>query len=130
MRLIFESHQVRTEELLKTVAEEGVKQLVTSIFELPTEPAEVGRMARLPAPTIEIPREKPVPEPKPLTRWEQYAKERGIKNTKRDRMVWDEKTDEWKPRYGANRANDEAAEWAIEHDEAKRNFQLYINLIF
>ena len=32
-----------------------------------------------------------IPQPKPPTRWEQFAKSKGIKKVKRSRMVFDEK---------------------------------------
>lgn len=34
-----------------------------------------------------LPREKSIPEPKPLTRWETFAKQKGIQKKKRDRLV-------------------------------------------
>jgi regulator of ribosome biosynthesis len=48
---------------------------------------------------------KPIPPPKKETRWEKFAKEKGIQNRKRSRMVWDEASQEWKPRWGFDRAN-------------------------
>jgi regulator of ribosome biosynthesis len=60
-----------------------------------------------------MPREKPVPEPKPETKWEKFAREKGIKKTKRDRMVYDETTDEIRPRYGYKRVSDEVEDVPI-----------------
>lgn len=37
-----------------------------------------------------IPREKKVPPPKQLTKWEQYAKEKGITKKKKEKKVWDD----------------------------------------
>ena len=34
-------------------------------------------------------------------------------------MLWDEERDEWKPRYGYKRANDEQAQWCIEVPDGK-----------
>ena len=50
---------------------------------------------------------------KQMTRWEKFAQEKGIKKKKRDRMVWDERTKEWKPRWGYKRSNDDTGDWAI-----------------
>lgn len=50
-------------------------------------------------------REKPIPPPKKETRWEKFAKEKGIEKKKKSRMVWDEASQDWKPRWGYNRAN-------------------------
>ena len=61
-------------------------------------------MAILPVESaVTLPREKRIPEPKPETKWEKYAKEKNIKNKKRDRMLFDETTEDWKPRYGYKR---------------------------
>jgi regulator of ribosome biosynthesis len=51
--------------------------LYNAIWELPTERVEEAVVACLPPPSFTLPREKPVPKPKPLTKWEQYAKEKG-----------------------------------------------------
>ena len=54
-------------------------------FSLPTKPTQhYGVDALLPEPTTPIPREKPVPpQEKALTKWEEYAKIKGIKNRKK-----------------------------------------------
>ena len=70
-------------------------------------------MASLPKATLILPREKPVPEPKPQTRWEKFAEQKGIENKKRGRMVWNDETQQWAPRYGYKRANDDGADWPI-----------------
>lgn len=73
-------------------------------------------LIRLPAPTTALPREKPLPAPKPLTRWEKFAKEKGIVKRKRSKMVWDEAEQKWLPRYGYGRANnpkDTARDWLV-----------------
>ena len=44
-------------------------------------------LAELPAPIYRLPREKPVPEEKAETKWEKFAKTKGITKTKRSRMV-------------------------------------------
>eukprot|EP01034_Spumella_vulgaris_P033995 gene33995-41928_t len=50
-----------------------------------------------------MPRSQKLPEEEPETKWEQFAKLKGIKKTKRDRMVFDEDSDEFKPRFGYKR---------------------------
>ena len=54
----------------------------------------------LPTETSRLPREKPIPEPKPLTNWEKFAAQKGIKNKKKERMVYDDNEDKWAPRFG------------------------------
>lgn len=65
-----------------------------------------GRLVELPPPTTRLPREKPLPVPKPPTRWEAYAKEKGIVKRKRSAKVWDEEAGEWLGRHGYRRAGD------------------------
>lgn len=55
--------------------------------------------------TFRLPREKKLPETKPDTRWEKFAKDKGITNKKRERMIFDENFQEWRPRFGYKRAN-------------------------
>lgn len=59
----------------------------------------------LPEGTTRLPREKRIPEPKAETKWEKFAKEKGILKRKRERMVWDETFQEWRPSWGYKRAN-------------------------
>ena len=56
---------------------------------------------------------QPPPPPKAETKWEKFAKEKGIgqNKSKRSRKVWDEATGEWVHRHGYQRADKE--EWPI-----------------
>lgn len=58
----------------------------------------------LPPPSTRLPRGKPLPTPRPPTRWEAYAKEKGIVKRKRSGRIWDEASGEWTARHGARRA--------------------------
>ena len=69
----------------------------------------MGRLAHLPPPSTVLPREKPIPKPRPPTKWEQFAQKKGIEKRKRSKVEWDEASQEWKRRYGYKRANDESA---------------------
>lgn len=90
---------------LKSMAVPGVQSLVNAIFSLPTHTDDFGRYAELPPPITRLPREKPIPKERALTKWEQYAKEKGIQKKKRDRLVLDEATGEYVPRYGKGSRN-------------------------
>ncbi|KAJ1637617.1 ribosome biogenesis regulatory protein-domain-containing protein [Pavlovales sp. CCMP2436] len=68
---------------------------------------------RLPRPSTALPREKPMPKVQPVTRWEKFAKEKGIVKKKRERMIYDENEEKWMPRYGYKRVNGDALDWAI-----------------
>jgi len=108
-----QSHRDR-ETLLQQVTRENVQLFINHIFGLSATKTQDGVIVTLPPPTTPIPREKPLPEPKAETKWERFAKLKGIKKRKRSRKVWDENTSEWRPRYGYNRVNSDADEWVIE----------------
>lgn len=70
-------HQMPTEEELLQLGRDGAQLLLNSLWQLETARVEEAVVAHLPPPSTVIPREKPVPKPKPLTKWEKYAKEKG-----------------------------------------------------
>eukprot|EP00112_Aurelia_sp_Birch-Aquarium-sp1_P002825 Seg1313.2 transcript_id=Seg1313.2/GoldUCD/mRNA.D3Y31 product="Ribosome biogenesis regulatory protein-like" protein_id=Seg1313.2/GoldUCD/D3Y31 len=103
-----------TKHFLENLARDNAQLLFNEIWKLPVERFEDVIVAKLPVPKTIIPREKPIPKPKPPTKWELYAKKKGIEKKKRERMVWDEVAKEWKPRFGHKRANDSTDKWLIE----------------
>lgn len=107
----------RKEKFLQELARDNVQLLFNKIWELPIEKVENVVCAKLPNGITFLPREKPIPKPKPPTKWEQYAKKKGIENKKRSRMIWDEEARSWKPRYGYKRGKDDTKEWCIEVPE-------------
>jgi len=107
------------EKYLKDLARDNAQLLINQIWELPIERVDNIVVAQLPDATTPLPREKPIPKAKAMTKWEEYAKKKGIQKKKRSRMLWDEERDEWKPRYGYKRANDEQAQWCIEVPDGK-----------
>lgn len=68
------------------------QSLVNRLFELPSEAVKGGRLAELPLPTTALPREKPLPKPKPLTKWQKFAQQKGIVKKKRSKLLFDEAT--------------------------------------
>jgi hypothetical protein len=57
----------------------------------------------LPLPNVVLPREKPIPKPKVLTKWEKFRLEKGFtEKGKRSSMVFDPITKDWVPRFGMN----------------------------
>ncbi|KAL7717954.1 Ribosome biogenesis regulatory protein [Entamoeba marina] len=61
----------------------------------------LGKIVTLDAPMMQFPREKPIPKPKEPTKWEIFAKRKGIKsNKKREGKVFNEDIKEWVPRFG------------------------------
>lgn len=119
--LAFDPRPINTSELKKNkesflldLCTQSTQLIVNNLFKLPQERVEDTIIVKLPKPTIIIPREKPLPKKKPLTKWEQYAKLKGITKKKKGRKVFDEVAKEWKPVWGMNRAKDTTKDWLIE----------------
>ena len=107
--------QFQNEKELTKFTRENFQLLMNQIFQLPSEESDLGPLALLPLPTTVIPREKRVPEAKKETRWEAFAKEKGIMKKKKTRMVYDEDKEAFAPRWGYKRANDDTNDWAMEY---------------
>lgn len=106
----FVSPPTSREELARECLQEGtrlVQAVADSLFNLPSTEDRDGPIVQLPPPTTRLPREKPLPKPKPPTKWELFAKKKGIKNHKKDKRVFDENVGTWKRRYGYDRVNDD-----------------------
>ncbi|KAK1921142.1 ribosome biogenesis-related protein [Papiliotrema laurentii] len=93
--------------------------LLSSLFALDTHSTPLGPVFRPPPPTTLLPREKPLPKPKPPTKWERFAKERGISHRKKERDVWDEERQEWVRRWGRGGKNKEGEEQWLHEVKAK-----------
>lgn len=105
---------------LDAESRDNVQLLLNRIFSLPTAPLphDPGLLASLPVPVTVLPRAKPLPQPKPETRWEAFAKAKGIEKRKRGRMVWDEEKGEYAVRFGFRRANDHSQQVIIEEKDS------------
>lgn len=88
--IIFLFRSKAKNEYLKNLARDNTQILLNALWDLPTERVENCIVAKLPKCTYITPREKPIPKPKPLTKWQEYAKEKGIKNKKKSNVTWDE----------------------------------------
>lgn len=104
------------EDCLKQNCREVMQALMNAFFELPVNRVpDVGAVVALPKPTTKIPREKPLPKPKEPTRWEKFAKAKGIVKRKKSAKVFDEDVKEWIPRHGSKSAkNRDLADWCTE----------------
>jgi regulator of ribosome biosynthesis len=91
----------------KSAATRIFQSLTHALFKLPFELDSLGRIAELPTPTTALPREKPLPKPRPPTKWEIFAQRKGIQKRKRSNLEWDEATQEWRRRYGYKRVEDQ-----------------------
>ncbi|KAK7208020.1 ribosomal biogenesis regulatory protein [Myxozyma melibiosi] len=75
-----------------------------------------GVFVKLPDTVYQLPREKPVPTPKPPTKWEKFAKQKGItKERNTGNQVYDEATGEWVKKWGYKGKNQDAP-WIVEVD--------------
>ncbi|KAL0240699.1 hypothetical protein I308_106499 [Cryptococcus tetragattii IND107] len=89
--------------------------LLAALFALPTTPSPAGPVTAFPPPATLLPREKPLPKPKPLTKWERFANEKGISHKKKEKDVWDDERQEWVPRWGRFGKNkDKEEQWLHE----------------
>ncbi|KAI4503377.1 hypothetical protein M0802_001599 [Mischocyttarus mexicanus] len=102
---------------LQQLTRDNVQLLINNVWGLPTERVEEAIVAQLPAPQYILPRTRVIPKPKPLTKWQQFAKEKGIQTNKKNRtkLKWDEELKKWIPRYGYQRSKaTEQKEWIVE----------------
>jgi len=66
-----------------------------------------------------LPREKPLPKPKPPTKWERFAAEKGISHKTRERDVWDDEKQEFVRRWGRGGKNKEGEDQWLHEVKAK-----------
>nr|GEV64036.1 ribosome biogenesis regulatory protein homolog [Tanacetum cinerariifolium] len=106
----FQSVPNNRDDLVKECIAHGTKLIqavADALFSLPSSEDASGPVVSLPPPTTKLPREKPLPKPVPPTKWEVFAKKKGIQNKKKDKLVYDEQTQSWKRRHGYDRVNDD-----------------------
>ena len=104
----------------------GVQALANQIFALPTTSSVEGIFAVLPPVSTTLPREKPLPKAKLETKWEKFAKTKGIApKPKRDRLVFDEEKQDWVPKWGYKGQNKQAEDqWIVEVPNNKGSLSL------
>jgi regulator of ribosome biosynthesis len=88
------------------IATRVFQSMVKALFKLPFHVDAQGRIAELPPPTTALPREKPLPKPRPPTKWEIFAQRKGIQKRKRSNLEFDETSQEWRRRHGYKRVDD------------------------
>lgn len=116
------------EAYLQSNARDGIQGLLNALFALPSTPSPDGPIAKLPPPTTQLPRAKPLPKPKPLTKWEKFAKEKGISHRKKEKGVWDEEKQEWVNRWGWKGKNKELEDqWLTEVPANAGAHQIYVS---
>ncbi|ORY82484.1 essential protein that binds ribosomal protein L11 [Protomyces lactucae-debilis] len=110
-----------TAETLKRVAREGAQLLVNGILSCPINTSKDGVLISLPEIVTRLPREKPVPAEKAESKWEKFARIKGIKAKRREgNLVFNEETEEWVPKWGYKGINKDAENaWLVEMDDDK-----------
>ncbi|BHF69706.1 Rhodanese-related sulfurtransferase [Sparganum proliferum] len=98
------------QELTLSCTQNFLKQF----WSLPTEQTDDVLVTLLPEPRYRLPREKQVPKVRELTRWERFARLKGITKRKKPRKVWDESSQSWKARWGRDRIDSNKDKWVIE----------------
>ena len=110
---------------LATVARDGAQALINQLLTTCpiTSSKDAGVLLSLPPSTTPLPREKPVPAAKAPTKWEQFAKRRGIKPKTREQrknLQFNEATGEWERKWGYKGANKGVEnDWLVEVDMKK-----------
>ncbi|KAK3310672.1 ribosomal biogenesis regulatory protein [Chaetomium strumarium] len=104
------THDTATLEAhLTAVARDGAQVLINQLLTTcPISSTPQGVLLGLPPQQTPLPREKPVPTPKPETKWEAFAKRRGIKPKTREQrrnLQYNEATGEFERRWGYKGAN-------------------------
>ncbi|XP_011862248.1 PREDICTED: ribosome biogenesis regulatory protein homolog [Vollenhovia emeryi] len=107
----------KPDSYLRDLTRDNVQLLINKVWELPVERVDEAIVATLPKPEYILPRSRVIPKPKPLTKWQQFAKEKGIQSKKKgkSKLKWDEELKKWIPTYGYKRAKaEEQKEWLVE----------------
>ncbi|KAL5361607.1 ribosomal biogenesis regulatory protein [Aspergillus floccosus] len=115
---------------LRSTARDGAQALLNQLLTTcPITTSQQGVLLTLPTPTTALPRHKPLPTPKPPTKWELFARKKGIGkyNTRpgaaladrerRKKLVYDEEKGEWVPRWGYKGKNKSDDDWLVEVNE-------------
>ncbi|GER43464.1 ribosome biogenesis regulatory protein homolog [Striga asiatica] len=106
----FASPPSSREEIVKVAIEHStrlVQAVAGALFSLPSMEDPDGPIVKLPAPSTKLPREKPLPKPRPPTKWEMFAQKKGIQKRNKEKLVFDDQTGTWKRRHGYDRVNDD-----------------------
>jgi regulator of ribosome biosynthesis len=104
-----------TEQYLLNLTRDNVQLIVNAIWELPTERLDEHIVVKLPKPSFALPRARKLPVAKALTKWEQFAKDKGIKKRKKDKKVYDDVLGKWVPTFGYQKYKaDRDKDWVLE----------------
>nr|CAG4649641.1 EOG090X0CBY [Scapholeberis mucronata] len=94
------SLKTEKESYLTNLTRDNLQLLINQLFQIPTTKVDNEVVIKLPSPSTRLPRAKPAPKAKELSKWEKYAKEKGITLRKKSKATWDEDLKNWVPRFG------------------------------
>ncbi|CAL9736088.1 regulator of ribosome biosynthesis [Monosporozyma servazzii] len=119
-----DSSNGKREESIKDLTRDNVQLLINQLLSLPMKTttdsaSSTMTLLQLPEPTTELPREKPLPKAKQLTKWEKFAAKKGIQSkVKEGRKIYDEASGEWVNKWGYKGANKKLdKQWIVEVDD-------------
>ncbi|OJJ36873.1 hypothetical protein ASPWEDRAFT_50290 [Aspergillus wentii DTO 134E9] len=118
-------------ESLKATARDGTQCLLNQLLTTCpiTSSTQQGVLLTLPPPSTDLPRHKPLPTPKAPTKWELFARKKGIgkystkaggalaDKERRKKLVYDEEKGDWVPRWGYKGNNKNDDDWLVEVNE-------------
>lgn len=100
---------------LAQVTRDNAQLFINELWNQETMKVDGYVVAKLPKPILRLPRAKAIPKPKAPTKWEAFAAKKGIQNRKKDKLVYDEASGEWRPRFGYKSAKNQSADdWMVE----------------
>mgnify|MGYP002789142185 FL=1 len=117
------------EENVRLTVQQDMQEIIDQLFKLPMETATACPLPpALPDKTkghkgamLRLPRQKPIPAARQPTRWEQFAKTKGIKKRrKRSGMQWNDRLGSYAARHGAKSAKNQIKQqedWCQEVDD-------------
>ncbi|PGH11471.1 hypothetical protein AJ79_04846 [Helicocarpus griseus UAMH5409] len=128
------NNQTSLNAALASTARDGAQSLLNQLLTTCpiTSTTHDGILLTLPPRTTLLPRHKPLPTPKPPTKWELFARKKGIgkynktlgsgggsaEAERRKKLVYNEASGEWVPKWGykgKNKAGED--QWLVEVDD-------------
>lgn len=112
------------EQSLAETARDGAQALINQLLTTcPISSTPDGVTLSLPAPTTALPREKPLPTPKPLTKWQKFAAKKGIAPKTREQrrnITYDEEDGAYRPKWGFGAMNKKGEDAPIVEVDMKK----------
>ncbi|KAF7496465.1 Ribosome biogenesis regulatory -like protein [Sarcoptes scabiei] len=89
------------EDYIRNLTRDNVQLIINKIWDLELNKVDNIITAKLPESNhYHLPRSKPIPITKQPTKWETFAKAKGIIKKKKDKKIWDDESKQWMNRFG------------------------------